>query len=140
MARAQRTAASGRSNDAKNPFPGGHDLAAGEAGQLATAQLVVLVEHVPPAPVTHLRGQGCRVDDVGEQQRGQLPVRVGAGAGAGEELLDLVQQAVDALGEGQVVGARELDEPCPWIAAAARRDSSTGPSGRRSGRAPGSGS
>jgi len=58
-----------------------------------------------------LGGQRGRVDDVGEQQRRQHPIRVGLCAGAGEELFDLIQQAVDPLGERQMIGARQLDEP-----------------------------
>ena len=59
-------------------------------------------------------------------KRGQHPIRVGARPRAGEELLDLVEQAVDALRERQMVGARQLDEPGALDIAAASRDCSTG--------------
>jgi hypothetical protein len=71
----------------------------------------VLVEHVPPAPVSQLRGEGGGVDNVGEQQRREHPIRVGPRPDTGGELFDLIQQAVDALRERQMVDARQLDEP-----------------------------
>jgi hypothetical protein len=106
--------------------PGGCDLPAAEAGRLAAAELVVLVEHVAPASVSHLRGERGRVHDVGEQQRGQHPIRVGARPRAGEELLDLIHQAVDALRERQMVGARQLDELRALNRRRGARDCSTG--------------
>ena len=111
MARAHRTAAIGRSKDAKKPSPVVATSRPPKRASSPRPSWWVLVEQVATAPVAQLGGQRGRVHDVGEQQRRQHPIRVGPGAGAGEELLELVHQAVDAFGERQMVGARQLDEP-----------------------------
>jgi len=110
MARAHRTAAIGRSKDAKKPSPVVATSRPPKRASSPRPSWWVLVEQVATAPVAQLGGQRGRVHDVGEQQRRQHPIRVGPGAGAGEELLELVHQAVDAFGERQMVGARQLDE------------------------------
>lgn len=70
---------------------------------------MVLIEHVPPPTITHLRGERGRVHDVGEEQRREDAVRIGSPRSR-QELLDLAQHVVRAFGEDQVVGTGKLDE------------------------------
>ena len=72
---------------------------------------VVLVEQRAPTGVAELGGPGGGADDVGEEDGGEPPVRVGRRPRPGEELLDLVDELVGVLGEPEVVGAVELDVP-----------------------------
>jgi hypothetical protein len=84
IAAAQVTARAGPSKVA------GHlDLPAPVPLQLRSGQGVVAPEQLPPSAVAHLGGAFGRAGDVGEQDRGQDPIRHRWGPGAGEELLDL---------------------------------------------------
>ena len=92
--------------------PGSHrrrvDLAASKARQLGANGGVVALQQVAPAPVTQLRRQLGRADDVGEEDRGQDAVGLLGLARAGDELPDLGQGAI-GLEPGQVVPAWHLD-------------------------------
>jgi len=63
------------------------------------------VEHVAPAAVTHLRRERRRIADVGEQERREDAIGVGERPRAREELLDLADEFIDPLREGEVIGA-----------------------------------
>ena len=78
-ASAHRTADTGRSNDREEPIPRRRDLASAEALELGTHERVMLIEEVPPPTIAHLGREARRVHDVGEQQRGEHPIGVGAG-------------------------------------------------------------
>src|SRR5918992_1227765 len=86
--------------------PGRLDLAPPKALQLGADEPVVLVEEIPPPPVAHRGGEGRGLDDVGEQQRGEDAIWIGARASSREELLDLVHEPVEPLGVSKVVRAR----------------------------------
>src|SRR5262249_49318454 len=88
------------------------DLVAAKPHEHAPDRGMVLVEQLSPAPVAELRCAAGRVDDVREEQRRQHAVRVGNRADAGEELLDLVEQLVDAADPRDVIVAGKLDETC----------------------------
>jgi hypothetical protein len=70
-------------------------------GELPPDRRVVALEQLPPAAVPQLG----RADDVGEEDRRQRPFGLGRAAAADEELLDLVEQAVEVAGKGQVIVA-----------------------------------
>ena len=97
----------------EEPVPRRRHLPPAEPLELGAHQSVMLIEHVAPRAIPHLRGHRRRVDDVGEQQGREHAIGIGAGARPGQELLDLVEQRVDALREREMVGSRQLDEPRP---------------------------
>jgi len=61
----------------QEPVAGGLDLPALEDVELHAHEGVVLVEQLPPAGVPELRRPLRRPDDVGEENRGQPPFRLG---------------------------------------------------------------
>ena len=63
-----------------------------------------------PAAIPQAGRLSGGVDQIGEQHRGQQPVRFGAAAAPGHELADLVQPGVLVPGEGEVVVAFEFDQ------------------------------
>jgi len=85
-----------------------------------------MIQKVSPSAVAELGRASGRVDDVREQQRRQHPIGVGPRSDAGEELLDLADQLIDALGIGELIGTRQLDEPRAPDRRRPSRDCSTG--------------
>ena len=72
----------------------GVDLAAAVAAELGPHQPVMTFEETAPAPVAQLGGALRRIDDVGEEHRGQDAIGLGAAPRAGDELLHLIQDGV----------------------------------------------
>ena len=86
------------------------DLPAAEAPQRVAHAAPVALEHLAPALIAELgRGAGG-VDDVREQHGREDAIGLGRVAGAGQELLHLVDQLLGALAPGQVVAAGQLDQ------------------------------
>src|SRR5262245_54133744 len=81
-----------------------------EATHLTHCHIVVLVEQLPPGPVTGQRGASGRVDDVAEENRREYAVRARCDARAGEEFLDLTQHRVGATDERQMIRSVQLDQ------------------------------
>ena len=71
---------------------------------------VVVVEDVAHPVVAEAGGERRRVDEVGEQHRGQHPVDLGGPADAAEEVLDAPDELLDVALEEEVLVAVELDE------------------------------
>src|SRR5262249_9813903 len=94
----------------ENPVARGVDLAAPEAAELAPEDRVVPLEEIPPAAIAQGRGLLGGADDVGEEDRGEDAVRLGAVPHPGQELLDLVEDRVGVLTPGHVVVSREFHE------------------------------
>lgn len=69
--------------------------------------LVVAFDQCPPALVSHLGGSLCRGDDVGEQDRRQGTIGVAPVTGAGQELLDLVDDRLPVPDPDEVIPAWE---------------------------------
>src|SRR5207248_8998604 len=95
----------------QKPVAGRLYLTAGEPRQLPANQVVVTVEDVSPSTVAQRRRRCSRVDDVGEQDGGEHPVRGVRRRRAGEELLHAVEQLIGVSRPPQVVVALELDVP-----------------------------
>ena len=68
--------ATGSVEGGEEPVAGGVDLAPAEPGQLLAHDRVVLVEERAPPGVAELGGPRGRAHDVGEEHRGEPPVRV----------------------------------------------------------------
>ena len=73
---------------------------------------VVRVEQLAPALVAGGGRAGRRVDEVGEQHRGEHAVGLDVGGRAGHELLDLGDDRVDLPDHHDVVDAVELHQSC----------------------------
>ena len=58
--------------------PGDVHLAAAEERELPPDELVVAFEHLVPGAVSERGGARARADDVGEEDRGQHPFRLGS--------------------------------------------------------------
>src|SRR5579864_8029772 len=103
------------------------ELLAAEAGELGTDDPVVVGDELFPPAVAEL---GCllrRVDDVGEEHRGELSVDLDALPDLGEERLDLGEGALRVAQPREVVRPRQLDttgerDPLRDVAAAPRVD------------------
>ena len=108
-ARAQRTARAGPSKAARKPSPAVSISRPRKRSSSRRTSAVVRLEQLAPATVAELGRAFGGAHDVGEQHGRQHPVRLGAAAHAGEELLDLVEDRVGVAHEGQVIVARELD-------------------------------
>jgi hypothetical protein len=68
--------------------------------------LVMLVEQRAPFAVTKLGGAPCRFDDIGEHDGRQYAIRRGfAAARTGQELFDLVDDAIAVTGIGKMIAA-----------------------------------
>src|SRR5512133_3067365 len=98
----------------RRPVEGGEETVAGrvdldapKALEIATHDLVVLLEQIAPAAIAKLTCSIRRADDVGEQDRGEHSIRGDGLSDARQEFLDLVQDVV-AVDEGKVVLSREL--------------------------------
>ena len=92
----------------QEPVPGGVELLAREASELAANRRVVLVEEGSPARVPEILHPLGRADEIGEEDGGQHAVGSAHGTRPGEELLDLVEDLVGVDGH-EVVVACELD-------------------------------
>ena len=57
--------------------PGRLHLAAVETAQGLAHRALVSLEQLAPAPITKIRGRARRIDDVGEEHRGENPVGLG---------------------------------------------------------------
>jgi len=81
-------------------------LASAKARDLLPRGLTVSIEERAPTAVADLCGALGRVDNVGEQHRGQRPVRLRLVTRLGQEFLDLVDDAIGdaAIIEGPMVG------------------------------------
>jgi hypothetical protein len=112
MSEAQRNARPVASKVAK-PVAGGLDLPAPMAEQRSSRHGLVLVGEPGPPGGSDLGLLFGRSDDVGEQDGGRDHVGLGAAAGTGQELFDLVHDRIDVTGEEGVVSAREHHEPSP---------------------------
>src|SRR5207253_7617752 len=77
--------------------------------ELPADELVVALDELAPPAVPELGGAAGRVDDVGEHDGRQHPVRLALRARTGEELHDLVENLV-GVDKECVVRARQLDE------------------------------
>src|SRR6202012_5839088 len=73
------------------PVPGWVYLMPAESLQFVTHDRVVVVQQVAPPAVAQQRRAFGGPDDVGEHDRGEQPLGVGAAAHAGDELLDLFE-------------------------------------------------
>jgi hypothetical protein len=76
---------------------GGVDLASTEPCQVPAHDRVVLVEERAPAGVTECGGSRGGIHDVGEENGGELSVRIWRGSSSGEELLDLAHDLIGVL-------------------------------------------
>src|SRR3990170_4996638 len=107
----------GAADGAPWPVERRQDAVAGGAVKAATVQghaladdLVVLVEDLTPAAVAEPCGEVGRPDHVRDQDGRERAVDLGSAPGAGDELLDLVDQAVHVAEVDEPVGALELDQ------------------------------
>jgi hypothetical protein len=69
------------------------------------------LEKLPPRSITVLSRKPGRPDDVGEQDRGQDPVRFGHRPGTGDELLDLADECVLVASPHQLIRPGKLHVP-----------------------------
>src|ERR687895_2915586 len=105
-----------RADSAIGPVEGGEHAIAGAVHlpsamsiELPSDDDVVGMEELPPPAVPHPGGFLSGPNDVGEQDRGQDPVRLWGGADPGDELLNLAHHRVLVSGPDKVVRARQLD-------------------------------
>ena len=100
---------SGRSVEGRQEtIASGDHLPAPEVAQFTPDQGVMPVQEVTPAAVPGPGGALGRADDVGEQNRGQHPVRLRSPAGPGQELLYLIQGSILVPDVDKVVTAGQL--------------------------------
>lgn len=78
----------------QQPVAGGLDRAPTRGRDLSAGDRVVDLQQFAPPPIPHWRRHGGRIDDVGEGNGGKHPVAAGSLGGAGEELLQTVEEAV----------------------------------------------
>ena len=109
IAWAQRTPRAGPSKVAKTPARG-VDFPAAEPRQLAAGQCIVGAEHVAPLTVAEGGGSLRRANDVGEEYGCQHSIEVDLVTGAGQKLLNGIQDGVGIPHPWNVVHAGELDE------------------------------
>lgn len=72
---------------------------------------IVGVQQLVPAAIAHADGAFGRLHDVGEQDGFEHTVDFGFGSRSGEELLDVVENAVVALADCQMIVTRQFDVP-----------------------------
>ena len=72
---------------------------------------MVAREQLRPGVIAELADAFRRADDVGEEDRRQHPVCLRRRPGAGDELLDLIDDRILILGPPGVIGAGKLDQP-----------------------------
>jgi hypothetical protein len=87
----------------------GTHFAAPEASELRPDDGVVRIEQRMPVTVAHFCGPTCRVDDVGEEHRGEHAVACRVGLIAGHELGDLVEGITPWFDDVVEVAARQLN-------------------------------
>src|SRR5947207_15395646 len=97
----------------EDPVAGRVDDVALVALDLLANEAVVAIEDLSPGSVAEPGGMRSRIDDVREQDPGKHPVRRTYAPRPGDELLDLVDDPVGALGVQQVIRAGNLDKPSP---------------------------
>src|SRR5262249_48468889 len=92
----------------KKPVAQGLDLTTAKPSELLAHRIVMAVEQIAPSSVAKLRRPSRRVDDVSEQHRRQHPIELGFATGAGQKLLDLVDNPISnvAFVHGIMVYAR----------------------------------
>ncbi len=95
--------------DREEAVSGRVDLLACEAVELPPHDRVVLLDEPRPRRVAERPGRLRRADDVREEDRREDAIGDRRRPGAREELLDLVEQPVDA-GPGQRAPSRQLDQ------------------------------
>src|SRR5829696_4610430 len=105
---AQRTARAGPSKVARNPSPRVFTSRPLKRA-ISCRSRVVAFEKGSPAAISKLSGPLRRIHDVGEHHGREHPVRLDLPPRAGQELLDLVRQAVHIARPGHVVIAGKLD-------------------------------
>jgi hypothetical protein len=96
-----------RGNEA---VPGGVEFTSPITGELVTDVAVVAVQEVPPRPVAQRAHEAGGVDQIGEQQDGELAARRIGRRGARQELLNYVQEPISVSDPGNVVVPGQLDE------------------------------
>lgn len=99
--------------DREEAVAGGVDLLAGEADELTTYCIVVRSEERRPSSVAKGLHSLGRPDEVGEENRGEDPIRRRSWANSRKERLDLVDDVVGACGRHVIVPA-QLDESSAW--------------------------
>ena len=109
IASAQSIATLGLVNVATKPSPAVFTSRPRNRCELVADDAVVVVEQIVPAEVAELGGACGRADDVGEHDCGEHTFGVEAAAGAGDELLDLVEHRRGVADPVQGVRARQLD-------------------------------
>ncbi len=72
------------------------DLLAAMARELTSDQVVVALKQLVPSTIAHLRRSLDGAADVGEEHGGQHAIGLALGAAAGEELLELPDEGVEA--------------------------------------------
>ena len=113
IASAQSIATLGLVNVATNPSPAVLTSRPRNRSSSMADDAVVIVEQVVPAEVAEFGGALGRADDVGENDCGEHTFGVEAAAGAGDELLDLVENRCGIARPVQRVGAGQLDVARP---------------------------
>jgi hypothetical protein len=101
----------------QHPIAGRLDRAPTRGLNLPMGDRVVDLQQLTPPPVTHCRRHGGRIDDAGEGDGGQDAIAAGNLGGAGQELLQLVEEAVGvgcrpgpvaAVGQLQILRPRDV--------------------------------
>jgi hypothetical protein len=90
------------------------DLAPAEAFELPPGDADISLEHLPPASVAHRGRLLRRAHDVGEHDRDEHAIRIGARSRARDELFDLVDEQIQGLlieGLEEMVVTGKLDIP-----------------------------
>src|SRR6266545_6413829 len=110
---AQRTPLPGPSKVARMPSP--VDLISRPPVLLdePTCHLVVCVEEPAPSPIPEFTGPAGGIHDIGEEHRGQHPIRLLAPPDAGQELLHRLQYEVGVFPNHRYVRAWNLQELRP---------------------------
>jgi hypothetical protein len=103
--------ASGPVEDGEEPVAQGLDLTPTEAGQLGAGQTLMLLLKLMPAMIPHLRCVCGRINDVGEQDRGEDTIEgvLDVASNRANEPLDLGDQRVLVPRPGEVVRAGEFN-------------------------------
>ena len=73
---------------------------------------IVEIEKVAPLRVAYVDRASRRIDEVGEQDRRDVPQRREIGRTPGDELGDLTRQHIDVAGDGVHVDSADLHERC----------------------------
>jgi hypothetical protein len=90
---------------------GALDATTGVARNGALREFIVTVHDTTQFRVAEARSEIGRPDNVGEQHGGQNTIRVPCGQGAGNELLNLVEERIHVTDPGDVIPPREEHSP-----------------------------